>query len=263
MRNLHAYIKQEYGWGSIFLLRKWEKLEKKMADFRNHKQFTIKCLENSITLVSMRLKTNIKTTKGLEIIRRAEKQLLNECIRSINHQLELFMFNRDTCMTKLQELLDKETMQECEDLMKRVIESRHKLVLERQKSKYETLQQRKIGGHSNKGYCTERNATYTYTDEINLTLNSHNNSRNGNSGNNGNIKKWVINLSNTSLTENQETLLARGLKFVIKPKQPPVEEYITAIEKMCPKLEKGEADELRVEVKKALKRHRIRIDPST
>ena len=47
---------------------------------------------------------------------------------------------------------------------------------------------------------------------------------------------------------------ARGPKFVIKPKGPPVEEYITAIEKTCPKLDKGEADELRVEVKKALKR---------
>ena len=42
--------------------------------------------------------------------------------------------------------------------------------------------------------------------------------------------------------------------FVTKPKWPPVEEYITAIEKTCPKLDKGEADELRVEVKKALKK---------
>ena len=112
-----------------------------MADFRNHRQFTIKCLKNNIIPVSVRLKTNLKRTKGLDIIRRAEKQLLTECIRSINNQLELFMFNRDTCMDKLQELLDKETMEECEDLIKRVIENRHKLVLERQKSKYEALQQ--------------------------------------------------------------------------------------------------------------------------
>ena len=44
--------------------------------------------------------------------------------------------------------------------------------------------------------------------------------------------------------------------FVIKPKRPPVEEYITAIEKMCPKLDKGEANELRVEVKKALSKQK-------
>ena len=197
MRNLHAYINQEYGWGSIFLLRRWEKLEKKMANFRNHTWFTIKCLKNNIIQVSVRLKTNIKTTKGLDIIRRAEKQLLNECIRSINNQLELFMFNRDTCMDKLQELLDKETMEECEDLIKRVIENRHKLVLERQKSKYEALQQQKIGGHSNKGYCTERNATNTCirnaantcTDGMNPSSNNNNSNRIVNKNSNTNIQE--------------------------------------------------------------------------
>ena len=107
MRSLHTYIKQEYGQESIFLLQQWEKLEKKMANFRNHWRFTIKCLKNNIIPVSVRLKTNIHTTKGLEIIKRAEKQLLNECVRSINNQLEMFMFRRDTCSTKLSEILDQ------------------------------------------------------------------------------------------------------------------------------------------------------------
>ena len=80
---------------------------------------------------------------------------------------------------------------------------------------------------------------------------------------NANIKKWVINLFNTPLTKNQGKLLARGPKFVIKPKWPPVEEYITATEKTCSKLDKGKASEVRVEVKKALKRHKTRPDPST
>ena len=49
-------------------------------------------------------------------------------------------------------------------------------------------------------------------------------------------------------------LLAWGPKFAIRPRQPPVEEYIAAVEKVCPNLTQGDADELRVEVKKALKR---------
>ena len=48
--------------------------------------------------------------------------------------------------------------------------------------------------------------------------------------------------------------MAWGPKFAIQPMQPPIEEYIAAIEKACPKLEQGKADELRVEVKKALKK---------
>ena len=64
----------------------------------------------------------------------------------------------------------------------------------------------------------------------------------------------MINLSGTPFTEDQERLLAWGPKFTIKPRQPPVEEYIAAVEKACPKLVQGEVDEVRVEVKKALKK---------
>ena len=142
MRNLHAIIKQEYGWEGIFLVQEWEKLEKKMSNFRNHWRFTIKCLKNDIVPVSVRLKTNIRTTKGLEIIKRAEKQLLNECIRTINNQLEMFMIKRDTCVNKLKNTIkDQILIQECENLMKKITESRHLRVLKRQKSKYEGLHQ--------------------------------------------------------------------------------------------------------------------------
>ena len=224
----------------------------------------------------MRLKTNIHTTKGLDIIRRAEKQLLNECIRSTNNQLEMFMFKRDTCSLKLKGLVDQKTMEECEKLIKNVfmfkrdtcslklkglvdqktmeecekliknvIESRHKRDLERQRAKYEVLHQCKIGC-SNKVYCTDKNNTNTCTEQQIHVPDSSNNTED--------TKKWVINLSRTPLTENQERLLAQGPKFAIKPRWPPVEEYIAAIEKACPNLEQGEANELRVGVKKALKK---------
>ena len=154
------------------------------------------------------------------------------------------MFRRDTCSLKLKELVDQKTMEECEKLIKNVIESRHEKVLERQRSRYEALHQHKIGGCSNKVHHTDNTLTCTeqqihVPDSNNITEDT---------------KKWETNLSTTLLTENQERLLAWGPKFAIKPRQPPVEEYIAAIEKVCPKLEQGEADELRVEVKKALKK---------
>ena len=67
-------------------------------------------------------------------------------------------------------------------------------------------------------------------------------------------RKWVINLSDTPLTAEQERLLAWGPKFVIRPKKPPVREYVAAVEQACSRLSQGEADELRVEVKKTLKK---------
>ena len=142
-------MKEEYGQRSIFLLQQWEKLEKKMANYRNHQRFSIKCLKNEVIPVSIRLKTNIKTTKGIQIIRRAEKQLLNECIRSINNTLELLMMKRDTCIEELKEIIwnknknkedGQKTFEDCNALIKRVIECRHNWVMLRQKQKYENLQ---------------------------------------------------------------------------------------------------------------------------
>ena len=76
-------------------------------------------------------------------------------------------------------------------------------------------------------------------------------------------KKWVRNLSSTPLSEDQERLLAWGPKFSIKPRQPPVSEYVAAVEQACSRLENGEADEIRVEVKKALKRAQCDPRPSS
>ena len=77
------------------------KLEKKMANYRNHRRFSIRCLKSEVVPVSIRLKTNVKTSKGIQIIRRAEKQLLNERIRSVNNTLELLMLKRGTCMGRI------------------------------------------------------------------------------------------------------------------------------------------------------------------
>ena len=78
MRNLHAFIKEEFGEESVLQLQLWEKIEKKMTNYRNHRRFLITCLKQEVIPVSIKLKTNIHTTKPSEIIRRAEKWLLNE-----------------------------------------------------------------------------------------------------------------------------------------------------------------------------------------
>ena len=219
-----------------------------MANYRNHLRFTIKCLKNEVILVSVRLKTNVKTFKGLQIIRKAEKQLLNEQMRSINNILELLMLKRDTCSNKLKELLlekdDQNTLEECSTLMERVRECRCTRVMKRQKAKFEALLQQKQGGCSNQGQVgsSQKNRDAEDTIEVN--------------------KKWVRNLSSTTLTDDQERLLALRPKFSIRPRQPPVSKYVVAVEQACSRLNKVEADEIRVEVKKALKRAQCSSRPS-
>ena len=76
-----------------------------------------------------------------------------------------------------------------------------------------------------------------------------------------NTNKWVINLSNTPLTEDQESLLKHGPNFAVTPQRPPLEEYIKAIETACQSLDAKSAEELRSDVYRVL-RHPCQLKPN-
>ena len=50
---------------------------RKNGDFQNHRRFSLKSLKFEVIPVSIRLKTNARTAKGLAIIRKTERKLLN------------------------------------------------------------------------------------------------------------------------------------------------------------------------------------------
>ena len=72
-----------------------------MADFASHRRFTLRCLSEDLVPVSICLRKNIKTPKELQIVRRAEKALLTERVRSINNTLNMLKSQRDTCIDQL------------------------------------------------------------------------------------------------------------------------------------------------------------------
>ena len=72
-----------------------------MVDFKFHRRFSLRCLSKDIIPVSIKLRSIIKTLKGLNIIRKAEKALLNERIKTINNTLDMLKLQRDICMNKL------------------------------------------------------------------------------------------------------------------------------------------------------------------
>ena len=75
--------------------------------------------------MSIKVKTNIHTRKASEIIRKAEKRLLNEHIRTINNVIEMNMYKRDSYLHQLERVLHKETLEDCQKFIHRVIECRH------------------------------------------------------------------------------------------------------------------------------------------
>ena len=148
MRNLHSIIEKEFGRESVAIFRDWEHHVKKLADFKNHRRFTLRCLSQKITPVSLRLKRNIKTERGIKIIQRVEKQLMDERVRQTNNTIDICSNLINTCMNELKVKIRQELFEKCQEFIDRIRERRHKTVLERHLKKYERLCQKTRGGHS-------------------------------------------------------------------------------------------------------------------
>ena len=239
------------------ILRWWEKLELKMVDFQNHWRFTLRCLSQDLIPVSIKIKSTVKTPKGINIVRKAERMLMNERVRLINNMITMFRWQIDTCINSLGSLIGVEVMEECHGFISLRRERRHSSTLERQIKKYNLLWQRNTGGHSSfqHGGKTREESNKENGEERPIGTNSNpiektqdSSSSMGKEG----YRKWVYNLSKTPLTEDQEKVLARGPNFAVIAK-PPVSEYISQIEKACQQLDQGKAEELRGETKAILK----------
>ena len=86
MRNLHKYIKENHGWEALRELQQWERREFKKCDYKNHRIFTLRCINKGFIPVSVKLNSNRKDiSRGTRnIIKRAEKQLLQDRVKCIN-----------------------------------------------------------------------------------------------------------------------------------------------------------------------------------
>ena len=224
MRNIHTKLITEYGKESVKILRQWQKLELKMADFQNHRRFTLRCLSQDLIPVSIKLKTTVKTPKGIYIVRKAERMLMNERVRLINNTITMFRWQIDTCIKCLGSLIGVEVMEKCHGFISLRRERRHLSTLERQTKKFNLLWQRNTGGRSNFQHGSKdwEESNKENEKELPTENNSNLNKKAQDSlppKDKGGYRKWVHNLSITSLTEDQEKVLVWGQNFagVAKP----------------------------------------------
>ena len=117
-----------------------------MADFKNHRRFTLKCLSQGLVPVSIKLKSTVKTPKGTYIVRKVEKMLMNERVRVINNSITMFNCQIDTCINHLERLLEKEVLEECYRFISERREKRHIQTQKRQIKKFNRLWQKNTGG---------------------------------------------------------------------------------------------------------------------
>ena len=100
-----------------------------MADYRNHRRFTLKCIKTGITSVICKLKNPVKTRKSYDIIHKVEKQLLYERTRNINNTLDMFEQNRSHYYSHLKNMINQQDQEtdigKCTQFINRVKEHRH------------------------------------------------------------------------------------------------------------------------------------------
>ena len=188
-----------------------------MAAFQNHRIFSLRCLKEDLIPVSVRLKSNITTPKARQIIKKAEKALLNERIRKINNTITMATTKRDTCINTLLEVFPKEIMEECKMFINLRREAYFLKVKLRQMSKLDRLCHKNRGGHSNNQDGRHGR------DRIASVITSENNNKKGTDGDGTipNIKdRWVVNLSGQPLTDAEYRVLAHGPNFAITSRTP-------------------------------------------
>ena len=206
-----------------------EKTTQKIARWTNNRHFNVRCVHNNIVPSSIKLKSNVKGLSANKILQKAEKKLLNirisQCTFTIKKLEERNIQNK----TALFERLSAKDKQEVDLFLK----ERHIHAFEntkaKQREKYDKLlekEKRKNDGN----YDKDEHAQIK--------------------------KRWVVNLSDIRLEPEANSLLRRGLNFAVTPKTLPVDEIITATEVACQQLNPSQAQQLRTDTAKAIKRSR-------
>ena len=145
MRNLHNILLQEDGIEARHLFRLWEKLRIRASEYKNHRIFTLRCLHNNLIPVSIKLKSTIKSTRANKILRKAEKDLLQARIKTINFILDNTSKQLEECRAKLVAIISTQRLRECQDFVDKVSEIRFNKVKQRQLNKFNLLTIRKEG----------------------------------------------------------------------------------------------------------------------
>ena len=64
MGNIPNHISKDFGKEVLALIRKFENINMKICNYKNHQRFSLRCLSKGVTPVSVQPKNNIRTHKS-------------------------------------------------------------------------------------------------------------------------------------------------------------------------------------------------------
>ena len=197
-------------------MHQWEKNVIRASDFKNHRIFTLRCIglnqiPFSIRLKPVRSKQNISAS-ARKIIEKAEKQLMQDRVRSINKTIQASKDQGNQNRTKLASMVTQVDLDRCSNFIEKVRLERFNQVRTRQVRNFHIL--------CNKNSNKQANYNRDRDNRILLGVNANSTDSNNQAvraGNSNLDSKWVINLSKTELTEAQKSVLSKGPDFAVPP----------------------------------------------
>ena len=164
--------------------------------------------------------------RALHIVKKAELQLLGVRIRQCTYTIKKLNESLTTDKQQLEAILNSDEMAETERLLTAAQRHTFEETRSRQQSKFERLY--------NKSQ-SKKEVTDTDID----------------------TNRWVMNLSDRQISDDEQSILSNGLNFAITPTTLPVEEIIAGIEVVAKYITETAVEELRGEVVRTIKRAKL------
>ena len=223
--NLFTILREYHGQECVKEFRTIEQLQRKLARFRNHLRFNLRCRDEQVVPASLGIKNPIPTRNADQIVRKARNALVRERIRCTANQLNI---TEGRLVEKLSAFKERFPVDSgTEEIIKQHLEHAYE-------KEFRTAKQRQIK--------KLQKLTSTQKDDI------HNVAKD----------KWVCNLSKRELTDMEKDVLSRGLNFATTPIKVPYDDFIIATELACHKItDPGQKADLRNSVAGILKSAKI------
>ena len=178
--------------------REWEKYEKLSATFRNHLHYTLHCKHHGVTPPSLKLKSAMKGRNADLILQRAQRALTNERINDIKRRLQHFKSESAGSDEFLFSVLPSDVYSEIKQFMTHAYTRKYTEVKVRQQNKFTRL----LAKTEADKFRKNGPITHVSPEEAERIK-----------------SKWVVNLSNKQLTDDETDVLRKGLNYAVTPAQ--------------------------------------------
>ena len=223
---MHSKILSQHGRDALKILRKTERIGAKVAHWSNHRAFNLRCVKSGVIPPSVRLFSNVEGEAARNILKKAEKSLLEVRLRHCIFTLRKLEIEEENSLSELSMKLPEPELAASRNFLAQRKQHTFEAVRQRQKDKFARFLE-----------AERRPTTKAETKKRNQIQ-----------------ERWVVNKSSKTLDTKTSDVLRKGLNFAVTPKSLPTEEIITSTEMACKNLDRLTAASLRSEVARVVKR---------